>query len=239
MIASAHSMSAESHATGATLVDTHGRTLPLRATALEVDAGAGLAHVVLRQVFANIHDEPLRVTYRVPLPPDAAVCAYRFRIGEREIIGKVERRDRARERFEEALVAGHTAALLEQERSSLFTQELGNLPPGATVTVELRLDQKLAWIAERGGGWEFRFPTVVSPRYLGAPGRVDDADRVSVPTTLDPIPVAMSLQLTIADAREGAAPESPSHPIHASTGDGCHVTVADGAAALDRDVVVR
>ncbi|MBK8234725.1 MAG: VWA domain-containing protein [Nannocystaceae bacterium] len=239
MIASAHSMSAESHATGATLVDTHGRTLPLRATALEVDAGAGLAHVVLRQVFANIHDEPLRVTYRVPLPPDAAVCGYRFRIGEREIIGTVERRDRARERFEEALVAGHTAALLEQERSSLFTQELGNLPPGATVTVELQLDQKLAWIAERGGGWEFRFPTVVSPRYLGAPGRVHDAERVSTPTTLDDIPVAMSLQLTIADALEGAAPESPSHPIHASTSDGCHVTFADGAAALDRDVVVR
>lgn len=239
MIATAHSMSADSHATGATLVDTHGRALPLQATALEVDAGAGLAHVVLRQVFANVHAEPLHVTYRVPLPSDAAVCGYRFRVGDRDIVGTIDRRDRARERFEEALVAGHTAALLEQERSSLFTQELGNLPPGATLTVELRIDQRLAWVAERGGGWEFRFPTVVAPRYLGAPGRVPDADRVITTTTLDAIPVAMSLQLSIADALSDGPPESPSHGIHVSTADGCRVSLAGGGAALDRDVVVR
>ena len=33
--------------------------------------------------------------------------------------------------FERALVEGRMAGLLDQERSSLFTQQIGNVPPGA------------------------------------------------------------------------------------------------------------
>ena len=72
---------------------------------------------------------------------------------------------------------GRSAALLEQDRSSLFTQEIGNIPPGEEVTVEVSIDQRLRWLDE--GAWEWRFPTVVAPRYLGAPGTVPDADRVA------------------------------------------------------------
>ncbi len=243
MIAHAHAMTSADHAAtgnGAIVVATDGRTLPLVATELHADACGGLARVVLVQTFTNPHAEPLRVTYQVPLPADAAVSGYRFRIGEREIVGEVDRKDRARERFEQALVEGHTAALLEEERSSLFTQELGNIPPSATLVLELQIDQKLAWIAERNGGWEWRFPTVVAPRYLGAPGRVADAAAVTTHTTLDALPVKTTLALAIRDGIEGRAPESPSHALKVGRGlVGTAVTLAEGGALLDRDVVVR
>ena len=48
---------------------------------------------------------------------------------------KLDKKRAARERFEQAIAEGKTAAILEQERSSLFTQELGNVPPGAEVYV--------------------------------------------------------------------------------------------------------
>ncbi|HWB75512.1 MAG TPA: VIT domain-containing protein [Nannocystaceae bacterium] len=225
---------------GAILVSADGRTLPLSATELHADACGGLARVELVQTFTNPYAEPLHVTYQVPLPADAAVSGYRFRVGEREIVGEVDRKDRARERFEQAIVEGHTAALLEQDRSSLFTQEIGNIPPGAALVVELRIDQKLAWVAERGGGWEWRFPTVVAPRYLGAAGRVGDAAKVTTHTTLDAVPVKMKLALTIRDGIEGRAPESPSHALSSSRAlVGTAVALAEGGAALDRDVVVR
>jgi len=241
MIATAHAHAmtpAAPASTGAILVATDGRTLPLRATSLDVRTGGGLARVVLVQTFSNPHAEPLHVTYQVPLPADGAVSGYRFRIGERVIEGQIDRKADARERFARAVMEGHTAALLEQDRSSLFTQEIGNLPPGTSLEVELQIDQPLVWIGERGGSWEWRFPTVVAPRYLGAPGRVPDAERITTHTTLDRLPVSVALALVIDDAQHGI--ECASHAVHTSAmGASTRVAFADASATLDRDVVVR
>src|SRR5687768_10329228 len=122
-------MSSSPHpSTGAFLMAVDGRTLPLRSASLTVEASGGLARVTVQQLFENPHAEPLRFTYQVPLPADGAVSGYAFTIGDRRTVGEVDRRARARERFEEALIQGRTAALLDQERSSVFTQELGNVP---------------------------------------------------------------------------------------------------------------
>ena len=164
--------------TGARLVAADGeRGLPLRETRLRAEAHAGLARVILEQRFSNPWNEPLTVTYSLPLPHDAAVSGFAFRIGERRIVGEVDRLDDARERFEEALLSGHSAALVEQERGSLFTQQVGNIAPGEELIAEVTVDQPLAWLD--GEGWEWRFPLVAAPRYLGAAGTVDDAERVT------------------------------------------------------------
>jgi Ca-activated chloride channel homolog len=225
---------------GGRLVATDGRPLPLQGAALRAEACGGLARVVLEQRFRNPHPDPLHVTYLLPLPVDGAVSGFAFRIGERQVVGEVDRRVAARERFEEAVVEGRTAALLEQDRASLFTQELGNIPPGAEVVAELTIDQRLRW--SDAGAWEWRFPTVVAPRYLGAEGRVPDAPRVTLDVAEAPLPIRVALSLLIRDAvNADRVPESPSHAICAGRrDDGLEVGLADPeGAALDRDLVVR
>ena len=232
--------SPSSPASGGRLVETAGRPLPLLGAALRVEACGGLARVVLEQRFRNPHAEPLHVTYLLPLPVDSAVSGFGFRIGERRVVGEVDRRTAARERFEEAILEGRTATLLEQDRSSLFTQELGNIPPGAEVLAELTIDQRLRWLD--AGAWEWRFPTVVAPRYLGAEGRVSDASRVTVDVAETSLPVRVALSCLIRDAVvSGRAPDSPSHAIRVGKrDDGLEVGLADlEGAALDRDLVVR
>jgi Ca-activated chloride channel family protein len=231
---------------GGRLVSVDGRMLPLRSVALRGDASGGLARIVLEQRFQNPYPDPLRVTYQVPLPPEAAVSGYSFQIGGRRVVGEVDRLAAARERFEKALVGGETAGLVEQDRSSLFTQEIGNIPPGTGVVAEMVIDQRLRWLEE--GAWEWRFPTVVAPRYLGAAERVPDAERVAVDVADKPLAVGVSLALTVRDPltvagglNAGCLPESPSHTIgtRAVTG-GTEVTLADDSRnALDRDVVIR
>ncbi len=236
------SSSASAH--GGTLVTLDGRALPLRRADLRIRACAGLARTVLEQRFVNPHAEPLRVNYQLPLPADGAVSGFRFRVDDLLVVGEVDRRRRARERFEQALVQGRSAAIVEQDRSSLFTQEVGNIPPGATVVVTLEIDQPLRWLTDAGlghGGWEYRFPTVVAPRYLGARGRVADASRVAVDVADRRRPIEMGLHLRIAEPlAEGSVPGSPSHALGLTReADACTVTLADGSAGLDRDVVVR
>lgn len=225
---------------GGRLVSVDGRTLPLTGASLSADARAGVVRVTLSQTFHNPHAEPLRVTYSLPLPAEAAVSGFSFTIGDRRIVGEVDTRQQARQRFEDAVLEGRTAALLDQERTSLFTQEVGNVPPRLSVICEVTLDQKLAWLPD--GCWEWRFPTVVAPRYLGEPGRVADHAKVTVDVADQALPVKLSLGLTIRDRlADGARPESPSHPLHTVRGlQATDVTFADDAGVrLDRDVVVR
>jgi Ca-activated chloride channel homolog len=221
---------------GGALVAVDGRTLPLLAVSISADGGGGLARVVVEQRFRNAHDVPLTVTYSLPLPADAAVSGYAFRVGERRITGEIDKRESARERFEQAIIEGKTAALLDEERSALFTQEIGNVPPGQDVVAEITIDQRLRWLDE--GLWEWRFPTTVAPRFLGAEGRVADAALVSQDVAETPMSIRASLALSLLDALpEGRAPESPSHRLHV---EGRQVSfAAGGGEALDRDVVVR
>jgi Ca-activated chloride channel family protein len=207
---------------------------------LRADARGGVARVVLEQRFENVYDEPLHVTYLMPLPQDGAVSGYAFTMGARRVVGEVDKKKVARERFERALASGQTAGLVEQERASLFTQELGNVPPKSTIVAELTIDQRLTWLDE--GAWEWRFPTVAGPRYVGAAGRVDDARRTEVAVADAPLPVRLSLALAIRDLLpEGTRPESPLQALHVSAQPGrTEVGLSDeGGARLDRDMVVR
>lgn len=225
---------------GGRLVTADGRALPLIGASLAADAKGGLVRITLEQTFRNPHDEPLRVTYSLPLPADGAVSGFAFRIGDERVVGQVDAKARARQRFEDAILEGRTAAILDQERSSLFTQEVGNVPPRTQVICEVQIDQKLTWLPD--GAWEWRFPTVVAPRYLGAPGRVADHAKVSVDVADSELPVKLALSLAIRDRLpDESRPESPSHPLHTGRGMGrTDVTFGDErGVSLDRDVVVR
>lgn len=213
--------------------------LPLVAAALRVAAQGGTARVVLEQTFANHHPDPLSVTYVMPLPADAAVSGFSFRIGDRLVVGEVDKKRAARERYEDAIARGQTAALLEQDRSSLFTQEIGNVPPGEKVVCEIVLDQRLRWLDE--GSWELRFPLAAAPRYLGAPGRVADAEKIALEVVQTLRPRA-SLAMSIGDVLvHGRSPESPSHPLQCTAkGNAWSVELgSNNQVELDRDVVVR
>src|SRR5262245_46815850 len=87
---------------GGRLVSVEGKALPLLGAVVSGEAEGGLASVLLRQTFANTGAEALEVTYAFPLPADGAVAGYEFRIGERRVVGQIDRRQEARERYVKA-----------------------------------------------------------------------------------------------------------------------------------------
>lgn len=212
---------------GCRLVAADGRTLPLRGVALSVEAGGGLAAVRVVQTFRNPFDCPLAVTYQLPLPADGVVVGFSFTLDGQRVVGQVQRRADARAAFEAAVVEGRTAALLEQDRSSLFTQELGNLPPGSEVEISVEVEQPLAW---RTDSWSWRFPTVVAPRYLDT--KTPDADRISVDVADTDPQVPCRVQIHLSDVRSGPV-HSPSHELT----EGAEGIELRGT--LDRDLVLR
>src|SRR5258706_1454594 len=157
----------EGASAGAELVTSDGRQLALVSACLRGEVQGGLARLVLEQRFHNDFTENLKVVYRMPLPADGAISGYEFVIGERTVKGVVDRKAAAREKFERAIASGKTAALLEQERQDIFTQQIGNIPPGEDVTARITIDQRLVGLPEGEG--ELRVPTVIGPRHTGSP----------------------------------------------------------------------
>ena len=224
---------AQGASAGAELVTSDGRSLALTGARLAGRLQGGLGRLVLEQRFVNSYDENLEVTYRMPLPADGAVSGYEFVIGDRTIKGAIDRKRAARERFERAIASGKTAALLEQERADIFTQQIGNIPPSTAVIARITIDQRLAWLPE--GEWELRFPTVIGPRYIGSADTAEDVRATHVKVTDKPLASQIQIELTIEDAIT-TKPSSPSHPLRRR--DDGTVELAAGAQ-LDRDIVVR
>lgn len=225
----------QSASTGAELVTLDGRALPLVASTLRAEAQGGIARLVLEQQFVNSYAETLNVTYRMPLPADGAVSGYAFEIAGRIVKGVVDRKHAARERFEQAIASGRTAALLEQERADIFTQQIGNIPAGEAIVARITIDQRLVWLPE--GEWELRFPTVIGPRYCGTAETLSDARATHVKVTTQDPGVRLQIELAIKDVIiDGRKASSPSHSL-APTAEGA-IALSTGTR-LDRDLVVR
>lgn len=151
---------------------------PLKSTAVKADISGFVTRVSVRQEFENSFAEPIEAVYVFPLSQNGAVDTMTMTVGERVIRGKIMRREEARKTYETAKAAGQTAALLDQERTNIFTQAVANIMPGERVIVEISYVETLKY---EDGAYEFVFPMTVAPRYI--PNGVKDASKISPPIT--------------------------------------------------------
>lgn len=211
--------------------------LPLEHTAVNARARGHFAEVRVAQRFVNNRKTPIEVTYTFPLPENAAVDDLRMIIGARTIESAVQTRARARDTYESAREAGHTAALLEQERPNVFTQSVANIAPGETIAVEIRYLQTLT---QDGGMREFVFPMVVGPRYI--PKHVGDAARITPPILGKGQRSGHDVSLSI-EVDAGRSIDQWTAPTHtvvgAATKQGFSLQLADAETIPNRDFVLR
>lgn len=136
--------------------------LPLGETKADVHIVGVIADVVVTQVYKNEGSRPINARYVFPASTRAAVHGMTMQIGEHRIRAKIRERQQAQQEFQEAVEAGKSAALLEQERPNVFSMNVGNVMPGDEIRVELHYSELLV---PTDGTYEFVYPTVVGPRY--------------------------------------------------------------------------
>ena len=146
--------------------------LPLKSTEVDATLAGPIAEVRVKQTYTNDGTVPLEARYVFPGATRAAVHAMTMTVGGRRIDAVIKEKGEARKTYEKAKSEGRTAALLEAQRSNVFEMNVGNVLPGDVVTVELRYTEMLAPVAAQ---YEWVFPTVVGPRYVGqGPGARGD-----------------------------------------------------------------
>ncbi|MBL8148794.1 MAG: VWA domain-containing protein [Blastocatellia bacterium] len=168
---------------------------PLKHTDVKAEISGFISRVTVTQEFENPFQDKIEAVYVFPLSQNAAVDNMTMTVGNRTIVGKIKRREEARQIYEAARSAGYTASLLDQERPNIFTQSVANILPNEQIKITISYVEFLKYEA---GTYEFVFPMVVGPRYIpGTPttppdekqrvntDKVPDATKISPPVTLE------------------------------------------------------
>lgn len=186
-------------------------SFPLYAVDVKGRVKGLLYGATVTQSFRNDRDSRMEAVYTFPLPPRAAVHNFTITIGDRVIEGTVKERQQARQEYQEAVAQGHRAALMEEERSDIFTTTVGNIGPGEQVVVRFEMSGPLNCHRTRA---RLRFPLVVGEVYIpgkSRPGRsqgsgtacdtdqVPDASRITpprlAPGARNPVKLTLSLEV--------------------------------------------
>ncbi|MCA9291268.1 MAG: VWA domain-containing protein [Phycisphaerales bacterium] len=155
---------------------------PLKHTDVDAHITGRFSRVSVRQRYTNTYDTFIEAVYTFPLGHRSAVDRMTMTVGDRVIVGDVKEREEARRIYQQAIESGYVASLLEQERPNIFTQSIGNIPPGETIVIEISYVEMLQSV---DGVYAFDFPMVVSPRYI--PGR-SGATMATLPEGLEAAP---------------------------------------------------
>nr|WP_246707662.1 marine proteobacterial sortase target protein [Ensifer oleiphilus] len=175
---------------------------PRLATDVEIDVNGPIMRTRVTQRFQNPSKGWVEGTYVFPLPDDSAVDTLKMQIGDRFIEGQIKPRQAAKEIYEQAKAEGKKAALLEQQRPNLFTNQVANIGPGETVVVQIEYQ---SGVRQSNDAFTFRFPMVVAPRYNPQPiVQTVDLDSRSGYAVSDPVPNREKIEPPVLDPRENA-----------------------------------
>ncbi|WP_416896614.1 MAG: marine proteobacterial sortase target protein [Minwuia sp.] len=231
---------------------------PLVSSSFDIDISGPVVRATLSQRFINPSEQWVEGRYAFPLPDEFAVDGLKMRIGDRFIEGEIKEKQEARETYERAKAEGRKAALVEQHRPNLFTNDVANIGPGDVVVVQITWLQTLA---PEAGAWEMRLPLVVAPRYNPNPivqtvdfgpngwaisDPVPDRDRIESPLidprTQDPEtihnPVTISIDLDAGFPLDLV--ESRHHTVEVGRPADTRAEIElSGPVAADRDFILR
>lgn len=222
--------------------------LPLKSTRVDVRIAGVIADVTVTQRYRNDGKRPIEARYVFPGGTRSAVYAMNVRIGDRLLTADIREKQQARVEYEAAKSEGRTAALLEQHRPNVFQMNVANILPNDDVAVELHYTEL---IVPEDGKYRFVFPTVVGPRYRGAPATAAAASGskwTSMPFLPQgtPTPAAFDLHVILASPIGIKEVASTSHVVEvrrsarreSGTSDRVDIALAKGDVANDRDFLL-
>lgn len=106
----------------------------VRATARVSD---GLASIRIEQTYKNSSEEPLEAFYQFPVFANAVVTGCRFILPDETVACSVEEISKAQKTYDSAVDSGKQAVLATKSSDELYGMNVGNVPAGSEVVVEL------------------------------------------------------------------------------------------------------
>ncbi|MCM1174995.1 MAG: VIT and VWA domain-containing protein [Blautia sp.] len=139
-------------------------SFPLKKTTVNASIDGIIADTYVTQVYANEGTGPINASYVFPASTRVTIHGMQMQVGNQRVTAAIREKEEAAEEFEAAKSEGKTASMLSEQRANVFTMDVANIMPGDEVRIELHYTEL---IMPTDGTYQFVFPTVVGPRYVG------------------------------------------------------------------------
>ncbi|XP_067686329.1 von Willebrand factor A domain-containing protein 5A-like isoform X2 [Haliotis asinina] len=152
--------------------------VPLKSVSTDVTIQGFVARVEATLTYHNNEDNCMEVTYVFPMDDGSAVYKLIADINGKKIVAECQEKQQARETYQHAVSAGHSAMLLEEDDTAgdIFKCMLGNLPPKSEAVLQFAYISELSVAVD--GSLKFLLPSVLNPRYTPADKAAAKASQV-------------------------------------------------------------
>ena len=116
----------------------------------------------IEQMYKNNTKEVLEVGYTFPIAETATVVGFEIKVGDKILEGKCKEKGEAKREYQQNIVKGNSAYMMEQETGNIFKISVGKIDKDEEVTVKIQYIDKFEIIDNQ---IEILIPTLVTPRY--------------------------------------------------------------------------
>lgn len=116
----------------------------------------------IEQMYKNDTKEVLGVGYTFPIVETATVVGFEIKVGDKILKGKCKEKSEAKREYQQNIVKGNSAYMMEQETANIFKISVGKIDKNEEVTVKILYIDKFEII---DNNIEVLIPTLVTPRY--------------------------------------------------------------------------
>ncbi|XP_065793365.1 von Willebrand factor A domain-containing protein 5A [Muntiacus reevesi] len=174
------------------------KSVPLKSISVTLSVCEFVAGVSSTLNYKNEEEVPLEAFFIFPMDEDSAVYSFEAMVDGKKIKAELQDKMTAHTSYENAIIRGHQAFLLEEDMCSrdVFCCNVGNLLPGSQAEVTLKYVQELP--LEADGAVRYVLPAVLNPRYQLSGCSKDSCLNTKTPVvSLEDLPYTISLVATI------------------------------------------
>lgn len=139
-------------------------SFPLKKTSVTANIQGTVADTHVVQTYVNEGSKPINASYIFPASTKVTIHGMQMQIGDQTVTAVIKEKEEAKQEFEAAKSEGKSASMLSEERANVFSMDVANIMPGDEVHIDLHYTEL---ITPTEGTYQFVFPTVVGPRYVG------------------------------------------------------------------------
>ncbi|XP_055271958.1 von Willebrand factor A domain-containing protein 5A [Moschus berezovskii] len=180
------------------LVTPKEKPVPLKSISVTLSISEFVAGVSATLNYKNEEEVPLEAFFIFPMDEDSAVYSFEAVVDGKKIKAELQEKMTAHSSYENAIIRGHQAFLLEEDMCSrdVFCCNVGNLLPGSQAELTLKYVQELS--LEADGALRYVLPAVLNPRYQLSGCSEDSCLNMKTPVVpLEDLPYTISMVATI------------------------------------------
>lgn len=140
--------------------------VPLYHVDTKVTINNNIAEIKYEQFYYNQKSEPIEAEYMFPSHSEAVFSEIQLRFQDKVICTRIEEREVAKAKFEDAVASNKTAVMSAPSRANrdITIVNLGNLPPKSEIVVLCTFYQALE---VEDLSWSLFIPAKITPRFIG------------------------------------------------------------------------